>query len=349
MAVSVFKTFIAGEVLTAADLNSSLTQITGNGEDLAWPATKAKDLDGQDLVLDSDGDSTLDASTDDIAVFTLRGQELFKFDGATNGTTVNGASFIASATTADVVLVTQGSDTNIDLDIQGKGSGTVLINSVDPITTAFITSGTFADARISESSVTQHEAALTVTLTQSQISGLQDYELLDTQTPSGASSADFTSSISSTYASYDFVIEYVTLSASNSRLWIRTDTAGGGSFDTGATDYEYGVSSVHSSVTEVLNTSAGLNAIELNPADGGNGTREGVSGVVTLTTLGNTSPAHGARFVWSLTYFDTSGGVCFATSGGGERSSNTTIDAVQFLAETGNITGTIRMYGRRAA
>ena len=50
MAVSVFKTFVSGEVLTASDLNSSLTQITNNGEDLGWPATKDKDLNAQALI-----------------------------------------------------------------------------------------------------------------------------------------------------------------------------------------------------------------------------------------------------------------------------------------------------------
>lgn len=40
MAVSPFKTFSAGEVLTAADLNSSITQITNNGTDVAFPLTK---------------------------------------------------------------------------------------------------------------------------------------------------------------------------------------------------------------------------------------------------------------------------------------------------------------------
>ena len=66
MAVTQFKTYIAGEVLTADDLNSSLTRITDNGEDLAWPATKAKDLNGQALILDADGDTSFAASTDDV-------------------------------------------------------------------------------------------------------------------------------------------------------------------------------------------------------------------------------------------------------------------------------------------
>lgn len=40
MSVSVYKTFSAGEVLTAADLNASLTQFTNNGTDVAFPLTK---------------------------------------------------------------------------------------------------------------------------------------------------------------------------------------------------------------------------------------------------------------------------------------------------------------------
>lgn len=75
MAVSPFKTFSAGEVLTAADLNSSFTQITDNGEDLGWPATKAKDLDGQELILDADADTSIHASTDDELDFKIGGTD----------------------------------------------------------------------------------------------------------------------------------------------------------------------------------------------------------------------------------------------------------------------------------
>ncbi len=127
MAVSVFKTFSAGEVLTASDLNSSLTQITSNGEDLAWPATKAKDLNGLELTLDVDGDSGIVSDTDDRMDVKLGGTDLFRFDGTT-ASSVNGLDFKSSAANNDVVIIPQGSDTNIDLDIQSKGSGNVLTN-----------------------------------------------------------------------------------------------------------------------------------------------------------------------------------------------------------------------------
>lgn len=64
MSVSRIKTWIV-ETLTASDLNAEFSNILNNGEDLAWPATKAKDLDGQELILDADADTSITADTDD--------------------------------------------------------------------------------------------------------------------------------------------------------------------------------------------------------------------------------------------------------------------------------------------
>ena len=84
MAVSLFKTFIAGEVLTAADLNSSLSQVFDNGQDLGWPATKAKDLDGNELILDADGDTSITADTDDQVDVKIAGSDVIAFKAAQN-------------------------------------------------------------------------------------------------------------------------------------------------------------------------------------------------------------------------------------------------------------------------
>jgi hypothetical protein len=78
MAISPFKVFIAGEILTASDLNSSLSHITNNGEDLSFPATKAKDFDGQKLILDADGDTSITADTDDRIDFEVAGADAFR-------------------------------------------------------------------------------------------------------------------------------------------------------------------------------------------------------------------------------------------------------------------------------
>lgn len=127
MAVTVYKTFSAGEVLTASDLNSSFSKFADNGEDLAWPATKAKDFDGQVLVLDADGDTTITADTDDRIDLQLGGADLFRFVG-TVANPVNGLDFIASASGSAVQIKAVGSDTNISIDLIPKGSGVFTID-----------------------------------------------------------------------------------------------------------------------------------------------------------------------------------------------------------------------------
>ena len=120
MAISVFKTFSAGEILTASDLNSSLTQITGNGEDLAWPATKTKDFNGQnasgikDLTtatvtlsqgITSGGNIVSDTdSTDSLGTTAVRWANSF-FDAitVTNNVIADAQGLITSGTTVDGV------------------------------------------------------------------------------------------------------------------------------------------------------------------------------------------------------------------------------------------------------
>lgn len=76
MAITPYKTWSGGDILTAADLNSSFSQITNNGEDLAWPATKAKDLNGNSLILDANADTSITADTDDQIDFAIGGSDV---------------------------------------------------------------------------------------------------------------------------------------------------------------------------------------------------------------------------------------------------------------------------------
>lgn len=98
MAVTAYKTFIAGEVLTAADLNSSYAQVFDNGQDLGWPATKAKDLDGYELVLDSDSDTSITVDTDDQIDFKIGGSDLVVMSATKN--TVENPFFIKEMASA---------------------------------------------------------------------------------------------------------------------------------------------------------------------------------------------------------------------------------------------------------
>ena len=75
MAVTVFKTFISNEVLTASDLNSSLTRFTDNGEDFGTPATKAHDMNGFEFILDADADTSFTADSDDVIDVRIGGTD----------------------------------------------------------------------------------------------------------------------------------------------------------------------------------------------------------------------------------------------------------------------------------
>ncbi|MCP4900125.1 MAG: hypothetical protein GY906_24405, partial [bacterium] len=83
MSVSRVKTWIAGEVLTASDLNAEINNILNNGETLGWPATSAKDLNGQEFIMDADADSSLTMDTDDQLDIRLGGTDVVVITTAT--------------------------------------------------------------------------------------------------------------------------------------------------------------------------------------------------------------------------------------------------------------------------
>ena len=127
MAVAPYKTYIAGEVLTAADLVNSFLQIHNNGDDLASPATKAHDMNGFQLILDADADSGMRASTDDRIDLMLGGTNLFAF-AMTDPLDVNGIEFRSNVLIEAPRIVAIGTLADISINMIPKGAGTVQIN-----------------------------------------------------------------------------------------------------------------------------------------------------------------------------------------------------------------------------
>lgn len=80
MAISRVKTWIAGEVLTAADLNAEFNNILNNPVDLWSPAGKAVDMNGFEIILDADADTSLTADTDDRIDVRINGVDQFVLD-----------------------------------------------------------------------------------------------------------------------------------------------------------------------------------------------------------------------------------------------------------------------------
>ena len=125
MALSRVKTWAAGEVLTATDLNAEFNSILNNPVDLFSPAAKAVDMDGNELILDSDGDTSITADTDDRVDFRVFAVDVFRLN--TVASAVNGIDFFAAATGNAPYFLAFGTDTNINLDLRPKGTSGVRI------------------------------------------------------------------------------------------------------------------------------------------------------------------------------------------------------------------------------
>ncbi len=126
MAISAAKTWVAGEILTASDLNSEFLNVYGGGQTLGWPATESKDFAGNVLILDADGDTTLRADVDDIIKLKLSGTDLFQFNGSV-ATPVNAFDFHASATGTDPSIRVIG-NTDRSLNIIPRGTGVLKVD-----------------------------------------------------------------------------------------------------------------------------------------------------------------------------------------------------------------------------
>ena len=128
MAVSAAKTWVAGEILTASDLNSEFSRVYTSGEDLGWPATKAKDLNGFAIQFSPDQLTTAAASSNGILDFTIANVKIFRMDGSA-GTMVNGFDFTGQVTGTAPAITVVG-DTNTNLNIIPKGTGVMTVDGV---------------------------------------------------------------------------------------------------------------------------------------------------------------------------------------------------------------------------
>lgn len=127
MALSRIKTWVSGEVLTASDLNAEFNNPLNNALSLISPLTGALDLDGNELILDGDADTSITASTDDRIDFRFNGVDLFRMDGTVTSP-VNGLDFIARATGSPPILRATG-ESNIGFQFQDSNSNEVLIGA----------------------------------------------------------------------------------------------------------------------------------------------------------------------------------------------------------------------------
>ena len=98
MALSRVKTWSAGEVLSASDLNSEFNNILNNALSLISPITGTLDLNANELILDADADTSITSDTDD--------QIDFKIGGSDRAALTNSTAGIVQMLNRDVTIAT---------------------------------------------------------------------------------------------------------------------------------------------------------------------------------------------------------------------------------------------------
>jgi hypothetical protein len=166
--------------------------------------------------------------------------------------------------------------------------------------------------------------------------------LLSSSSPSGASSVDFTLTgwTNSDFFTYCLVFKNVTPATDNVELWIRTSTNGGSTFDAGASDYSW---------TRFTHTVDGTSAVSADTADDsavvggniGNAANEQASGHVIIY---RPSTAEYLEIEASMSYANASAVRARSTTTSW-RLSAADVDAIRFMASSGNISGEFRLYG----
>lgn len=166
-----------------------------------------------------------------------------------------------------------------------------------------------------------------------------------TQLASGSVSAATLDIVMTSYTSFankKFVFNFIPATDGVSFL-MRVSTDGGSTYDSGAANYSYGFSDVDSAAG-TADVGTDNTAIVLTEAAIGNGSTEGISGVIEM--FNTTSTAMWPRFSWQLSFVTNDATPRFENSigSGGRRAAQDT-DAFRILFNSGNIVGTWTLYG----
>lgn len=127
MALTRLAQYDDGTVASGTDIEAEFDQLYNNPIDLWSPAAKAADMNGFELILDADADTSITADTDDRIDFRLSATDLFRFIG-TAVSPVNGFDFTAAAAGSEPSIAAVGSDADINITLSPKGAGTIDLN-----------------------------------------------------------------------------------------------------------------------------------------------------------------------------------------------------------------------------
>ena len=167
--------------------------------------------------------------------------------------------------------------------------------------------------------------------------------LLATKAASASATLDFTEFNNAVYQTYEFDLTFILPATDNANLLMRFSTDAGATYDAGASDYMFAVTSKAAGSTDDSYDSPAATALGLAEGIGNAAGEKGVCGRVILFGAPDATRAT-IRSV--LNCFEAVAGHIEVMDGVGSRLADQDTTAVRFLFSSGNITsGTIRMYG----
>ena len=358
MAISPYKTFIAGEVLSAADLNASFLQIINNARSLISPLTASLDMDGFELILDADADTSITADTDDQIDFRVGGSDIVSITatGINNSGRLRYTSSTLTLSSGAVTgtrafhLIAAESSTSDDFDTlttTNYAAGDIVYLQADSGDTIYVTTaGNFRRPML-----LRDTRPIAVMWSGTKWELVQHgWVLLDVQTAATSAQLDFLKGIGSGYSSFEFHLHNILPATDGSALWLRVAEDTVPTIQSDAADYEHHIVSKESNGTgwtTVVSSQGDAKIILVNQVIG-SGAGEGAVGVIEFFAPSATANHH---FQSRISCFTSAATPLhqFSESTGAYNGSTAAIQAVRLLMNAGgaaNIaSGSAALYG----
>ena len=167
-------------------------------------------------------------------------------------------------------------------------------------------------------------------------------------TASNAATVDFDAAFSSTYSQYVIVCSDLHPRTDNVELRCRTSTDGGSSYDSGGSDYRWGVVGRDGGNAGDESDASSASEIAINGTSAecqfGNAADE--SGWFRMWIFNPSGTTYDKNFAWLVGGSPIStGNGPLAYQGVGQRNATADVDSIQFFMSSGNLDGVFRLYG----
>lgn len=363
--------FVNNTTISESDMNTLIDdigdEITNSiAKDGQTPWTGTDDHNGNKIVLDADGDTSIHADTDDQVDFEVGGTDMVRFTtggvvlastskihrtvttGITAGTTQTQGGATALTTEFNIIGTCANTGDGVKLPTAVAGLEITIYNGgaqpaqVWPATSDKINGGSAdaVDAQILRPGDTATYIAKDATDWYRKKNETMDY--ISEVSASGAASVEFTG-LSDDYDLYIIDMANVLPASSSPGLQMRTSANNGSSYDAGASDYSWNYVAYGAAGGAISTYDSADSEIQLSHATEGSTSKGGLNGRLLIHRPSATTYTH-VTFTWSCS---GNGDEVYTGVTGGSRIAAAAVNAVQFLFPSINISGEFRLYGVR--